>query len=256
VNKRKRKATTPLRLLVADEEKEEKHFSKLGPSDKVRDNINVTQTSVISQNTAIQSSFYENTSGTLAVKMENSKFIQTLRFERCWQMNSLEILQALRHLSVRYANVYPADRLPRVWTRSIAIIANTYDHDRPSQHWVAFYIDEYGTGTYFDNYELPLLDSRFLLRFRRNSTTHRWNTMQPQGMLFQTCRQYCCLFLYFMFYGYNLNQFFNLFDNNYERNDHLIVKLFRKIFLPSKNECVKSHVVCCHVKLCTFKSKT
>jgi len=37
---------------------------------------------------------------------------------------------------------------------------------------------------------------------------------------------------------------------------HLIVKLFRKIFLPSKNKCVKSHVVWCHVQSCTFKSKT
>jgi len=45
----------------------------------------------------------------------------------------------------------------------------------------------------------------------------------------------CCVFLYFMCNGYNLNQFLNLFDNNYERNDHLIVKLFHKIFLPSKN---------------------
>jgi len=60
-------------------------------------------------------------------------------------MNSLEILQALRHLSVRYAGIYPADRLSRVWTRSTTIIANT-DHDRIGQHWVAFYIDEHGTG--------------------------------------------------------------------------------------------------------------
>ncbi|XP_018347280.1 PREDICTED: proline-rich protein 36-like [Trachymyrmex septentrionalis] len=37
---------------------------------------------------------------------------------------------------------YPADRLPRVWTRSTAIVANTNDHDRSGQHWVAFYIDE------------------------------------------------------------------------------------------------------------------
>jgi len=24
------------------------------------------------------------------------------------------------------------------------------DHNQPGQHWVAFYIDEHGTGTYFD----------------------------------------------------------------------------------------------------------
>ncbi|XP_011858853.1 PREDICTED: uncharacterized protein LOC105556375 [Vollenhovia emeryi] len=70
-------------------------------------------------------------------------------------MNSLEILQALGHLRVRYAGVYPADRLPRVWTRSTAIVANTDNHDQPGRHWVAFYVDEHGTGTYFDSYGLP-----------------------------------------------------------------------------------------------------
>jgi len=55
-------------------------------------------------------------------------------------MNSLEILQALCHLSVRYAGVYPTDRLPRVWTRSTAIItARTITINLAN---IAFYIDE------------------------------------------------------------------------------------------------------------------
>lgn len=170
-------------------------------------------------------------------------------------MNTLEILQALHHLSVRHAGVYPADRLPRVWTRSTAIVANTDEHDRAGQHWVAFYIDKHGTGTYFDNYGLPPLDSRFLHRLRRNSTTHRWNITPLQGMLSQTCGQYCCVFLYFMCSGYNFNRFLNLFTDDYERNDRVIVKLFRKIFLHNKSKCVKSHDACCHVQTCTFKSK-
>ena len=58
-------------------------------------------------------------------------------------MNSLEVLlNALHHFSVRHA-VYPVDQLPRVWTKSITIVANTDNHDRHGQHWVAFYIDEY-----------------------------------------------------------------------------------------------------------------
>ena len=169
-------------------------------------------------------------------------------------MNSLEILQALHQLNVSYAGVYPADRLPRVWTRSTAIVANTDDHDRPGQHWVAFYIDEQGAGTYFDSYGLPPLDSRFLLRLRRNSATHRWNTSTLQGTLSQTCGQYCCVFLYFMCSGYNLCQFLNQFSDNCERNDRLIVKLFRKIFLHNKSACVKPHVECRHVQACTFKN--
>lgn len=166
-------------------------------------------------------------------------------------MNSLEILQALQQLSVRYAGVYPADRLPRVWTRSTAIVANTDNHNRPGQHWVAFYVDEQGAGTYFDSYGLPPLDSRFLLLLRRNSTTHRWNTTRLQGLFSQTCGQYCCVFLYFMCRGYNLRQFLDLFTVDCERNDQLIVKLFCKIY--NKSVCAKPNAVCRYIQSCTVK---
>lgn len=145
-------------------------------------------------------------------------------------MNSCEILQALRHLDARHVGVYPADRVPRVWTRSTAIVANTDEHNRPGEHWVAFFLDEHGTGTYFDSYGIPPLDSGFLLRLRRNSTIHRWNTQQLQGIFSQTCGQYSCVFLYYMCIGYDLNQFLTLFTENCEYNDRLIVHLFRKIF--------------------------
>lgn len=168
-------------------------------------------------------------------------------------MNSLEILQALHHLSVKYVGVYPADRLPRMWTRPTAIIANTDNHDRAGQHWIAFYIDEQGAGTYFDSYGLPPLDPRFLLRLRRNSTTYQWNNQTLQGMFSQACGQYCCVFLYFMCNGYNLRCFLNQFTMDSERNDRLIVKLFRKIFLHNKKTCEKPHSVCCHVQSCSVK---
>jgi len=102
-------------------------------------------------------------------------FSHTLRQR---EINSLEILNALHHLSVRYAGVYPADRLPRMWIRSTVIVVNTDDHNRLDEHWIAFYIDEHGT--YFDSYSLPSLDPR---RFRRNSTTNLLNTTTLQGIL-------------------------------------------------------------------------
>jgi len=64
---------------LADEEKEEeKHFSGIGSPDKNRGDINVTQTEVISDNTATQTSFYVNASGTSTVKVVNSEFIQAI----------------------------------------------------------------------------------------------------------------------------------------------------------------------------------
>jgi len=64
---------------LSDEEKEEKHFPRIDSLDKNRGDINITQTKVFSDNTAIQSTFYENTStGTSSEKVVNSEFIQTI----------------------------------------------------------------------------------------------------------------------------------------------------------------------------------
>ena len=73
-------------------------------------------------------------------------------------MNSPEVLNALYHPSVRHASI-----LPRMW-RSTAIVANM-DHNQSVQDWFAFYID--GTRTYFDNYSMLPLDSRFFLQHRQ-----------------------------------------------------------------------------------------
>lgn len=151
-------------------------------------------------------------------------------------MNTLEIQQALRQLNVKHTGVYPADRVPKVWTRSSAIVANTDDHKRPGEHWVAFFLDENGKGTYFDSYGIPPLHPGFLLRLRHNSKIHRWNIQQLQGVFSQTCGHYSCVFLYYLSIGYDLNQFLALFTGNCEHNDRLIVQLFRKIFLHGKKK--------------------
>ncbi|RLU20353.1 hypothetical protein DMN91_006961 [Ooceraea biroi] len=90
---------------------------------------------------------------------DDPKFLEEACYDATSRLriNSLKILQALQHLRVGHAEVYPADRLPRVWTRSTVIVANTDNHDRAGQHWV-FYIDGQGTRTYFDRYGLPPLD--------------------------------------------------------------------------------------------------
>ncbi|XP_036138903.1 uncharacterized protein LOC118644434 [Monomorium pharaonis] len=125
----------------------------------------------------------------------HKRFLSSAQLHR---MNSLEIVRALHQINAKYAGVYPADRLSRMWTRLTAIVANTDAHDRPGEHWVAFYLDERGTGTYFDSYGSPPLDIRFLLQLRRNSMQYHWNTEPLQGLLSQTYGQYCCFSIFYV----------------------------------------------------------
>jgi len=74
--------------------------------EKEEEEEDVTQMTIIFDN--IQSSFYENTSGISAMKVEiQNLYKHFLLFECRRQMNSLEILQALGHLIVKYTGVYP-----------------------------------------------------------------------------------------------------------------------------------------------------
>jgi len=159
-------------------EKEEEGFAKLISSPMIdRNKIG----------TLINRSTQTDVENPIAVQAENKlpkeviQIIPLVRF-RCKQINCREILQPLRQLDVKHVGIYPADRLPMVWTRSTAIVANTDDHNRPGEHWIAFFLDEHATGTYFDSYGIPPLYPGFFLRLRRNSNICRWNTEQLQGL--------------------------------------------------------------------------
>ena len=141
---------------ATDEEKKDSKFDS--PTGKA--NTSVSQSSSI---------FESSTSHTPAKKI-HFEFIQTFSLSR-YPTTRNEFTGSFKSItsSVRHTGVYPADRLP--WTRSTIIVANTDDHNRPGEHGIAFYIDEHGTGMYFDSYDLPPLDPRFLLR--RNSIMYR-----------------------------------------------------------------------------------
>jgi len=129
---------------VTDEEKKDllKFDSPIG-----RDKANTS----ISQSLSIFESFTSHT----PAKEVHFEFTRTFPFshfpmtrnEFAGSFNYI-ISVSLHHL--RHAGIYSAD-CRGMWTRSTVIIANT--DDRLGEHWEgehAFYIDEHGTGTYFE----------------------------------------------------------------------------------------------------------
>ncbi|CAB0044380.1 unnamed protein product [Trichogramma brassicae] len=55
------------------------------------------------------------------------------------RMNSLEISRMLSRISDHTVGVFPADRIPKVWTKPTAFILNTDDHTKPGMHWRFYY---------------------------------------------------------------------------------------------------------------------
>lgn len=144
-------------------------------------------------------------------------------------MNSLEVLEALRHVSAQTKGVFPADRIPSRWSRPTAIVANTDDHTKPGTHWVAIYVDNNGQGIFFDSYGLPPLVNQHRNRLRRNTTSYEWNTKPLQSIKSRVCGEYCVMFLDYMCRGYNLAAFCKLFSANKVKNDNIVRRYYKNL---------------------------
>lgn len=142
-------------------------------------------------------------------------------------MNSLQILHCLRGIENHTTGVYPADRIPKVLTKPIAIVVNTDGHKLPGAHWVAMYVDRSGHGWFFDSYGLPPIVPDHLIRLRRNCRLFEYNATQLQGPNSQCCGHYCVMFLHYMCTGLGLCKFKSEFSSNLELNDKIVYDYYR-----------------------------
>ena len=115
--------------------------------------------------------------------------------------------------------MFPADQIPRVWTRPTAFIFNTQGCKLPGAHWVCVHVDKNGDGWYFDSYGNPPLVPDHINRLRKNCKSLRWNTKQLQSETSDVCGQFCLMFLHHMSKGKSIENFHELFSTNLKKND-------------------------------------
>ena len=137
--------------------------------------------------------------------------------------NGIQILKILSPIQTHTVGVFPADQIPRLWTKPTAFIINTDDHTKPGMHWVAFYVDKFSNGLYTDSFGLPPIISDHINRLRKNSKTFRWNAIQLQNDGSDVCGKYCIMFLYYMSHGLGFKKFLDNFSENLEKNDNVVM---------------------------------
>lgn len=142
-------------------------------------------------------------------------------------MNTEQLLQALRGIKSRTVGVYPADRIPEVWAKPAAIVANTDGHKQPGTHWVAMYVSRDGRGWYFDSYGIPPIIPQHLRRLRQNCKFFHYNAIQLQGPESQTCGHYCVMFLHFMSTGLGIHRFRSAFSTDLTKNDEIVYDYYK-----------------------------
>ena len=110
-----------------------------------------------------------------------------------------------------FEDVYSIDELP-TWKPGRAYVINTDEKDKPGEHWVAVYNNEY-----FDSYGFPPLDVRltkFLPKFTYNAT-------QLQRVLSNACGFYC---VYYILHRARGNSAENIIDVLKHSDSDFIVK--------------------------------
>lgn len=144
-------------------------------------------------------------------------------------MNTKDIARAIQDLpNARTIGVFAADRIPQKIDLPAAIIANTDEHYKPGQHWVAMYINSSGRGKYFDSYGVPPYSKHIIRSLRRNCKKYICNSKSFQSIDSEVCGQYCVFFLYCMCRGWSLKKFSSLFTNDSYNNDKIILRLYNK----------------------------
>ena len=142
-------------------------------------------------------------------------------------MNTLQIKNALNSISNLNTGVFPADKIPKIWTKPTGYVINTDNHDKPGKHWLGVFVNAHGRAIFFDSYGRPPIRP-VLQRLQKNCIYFTYNRKQIQSFSSEVCGQYCILFLHCMSRGFSLYEFNRLFTDNYIRNDNFVREYCKK----------------------------
>lgn len=108
-------------------------------------------------------------------------------------MDTLQLLKALPCTDISVGGIYLANKLPVIWPRSCAIIANKANNFQPGSHWVPLHVERTCYGIYFDGLRCKPTDTNLTYALKRNSVIYEYNDRRPQDHASNLCGNYCML---------------------------------------------------------------
>ena len=148
---------------------------------------------------------------------------------RGWQLN--ELLQRDWGVKRVFRGVFSSNSLPMYIElgRPHAFIINIDPNHKPGSHWVALYIDPFGTATYFDSFGFSPYQSDIKDFIQRNSFKLITNPIIIQNLLSTTCGLYCVYFIREMVKGKRLIDIISHFNPRHTMiNDRRIMQLVHR----------------------------
>lgn len=140
-------------------------------------------------------------------------------------MNTYQLFRILSSDSYTkkyFTNIYARNELPMNVRFPSCFIINTHNRDEPGEHWLAFFLDEFGNVEFFDPLGFSLdfykLDG-YVNKISKNRV--KISTKQVQGFFSNFCGIYCVYFLHQKCRGKTFQEVLNSLGRMNENNRYI-----------------------------------
>lgn len=125
--------------------------------------------------------------------------------------------------------VVPCDMLPSKFELPAGFVVNLSKAHETGSHWVSFWIDAYGKGTYFDSFGFKPLRSEIVSFLKMHTKTWGFNNRQFQQLTSNVCGYYAAVFVFYMANNVPIDMFQKQFSNNLTINDYVMAQIYEKL---------------------------
>lgn len=144
-------------------------------------------------------------------------------------MDTVELYRTLIPFQKRniFKGVFACDALPSKFTLPAAFVINLSPKADKGTHWVAVYIDKYGTAFYFDSYGFAPDNKNIRNFLRLHSNRLSYNKRQIQHISSVKCGKFVCIFIITKMYNKSFDDLLDKLSNNLTINDLVVDNIFK-----------------------------
>ena len=143
-------------------------------------------------------------------------------------MDTNQIRDILKVHCPLFVGVFARDKLPRPSKRPMIFVANFDPSKDPGTHWVAVFLDDDGTGEYFDSYGYGP-EGIFESYLNEHCDYWTYNSKRLQGNTSSTCGQYTIFYAIHRALNFDGNAIASMFTSSTKFNDALVANYVKKL---------------------------
>ena len=130
-----------------------------------------------------------------------------------------------------FLGTFPACQMPLISQKWYCFITNTDEHDKPGQHWNAWFVKN-GQLSFLDTFGRSIDDVQLPSYYRdyvKNFHEYEYCKIPIQSISSKNCGLFCIHFTYLMSFGFDFEYFLNQFYFNVNLNDNVVEQFYNSV---------------------------